>query len=85
MKSLLLKEINFFFSSIIGYMVIIVFLALNGIFLWLFPGEFNLLSSGYANIDGLFLISPWMLMLLIPAITMRMFADEKKVIINIGS
>ncbi len=78
MKSLLLKEINFFFSSIIGYMVIIVFLALNGIFLWLFPGEFNLLNSGYANIDGLFLISPWMLMLLIPAITMRMFADEKK-------
>ena len=78
MKSLLLKEINVFFSGVIGYLVIIVFLALNGIFLWLFPGQFNLLNSGYANIDGLFLISPWMLMLLIPAITMRMFADEKK-------
>ena len=78
MKSLLLKEINVFFSGVIGYLVITVFLALNGICLWLFPGQFNLLNSGYANIDGLFLISPWMLMLLIPAITMRMFADEKK-------
>lgn len=78
MKSLLLKEINVFFSGVIGYLVIIVFLALNGIFLWLYPGQFNLLDSGYANIDGLFLLSPWLLMLLIPAITMRMFSDEKK-------
>ena len=79
MKSLLLKEINVFFSGVIGYLVIIVFLALNGIFLWLYPGQFNLLDSGYANIDGLFLLSPWLLMLLIPAITMRMFSDEKKI------
>lgn len=78
MKSLLLKEINVFFSGVIGYLVIVVFLALNGIFLWLYPSEFNLLDSGYAHIDGLFMLSPWLLMLLIPAITMRMFSDEKK-------
>ena len=78
MLSLLKKEINGFFSNALGYLVIVVFLALNGIFLWLYPGGFNLLNSGYSNIDGLFLISPWMFMLLIPAITMRMFADEKK-------
>lgn len=78
MKSLLVKEINGFFSTTIGYLVIIVFLALNGVFLWLLPGTFNLLDSTYANIDGLFLLSPWMFLFLIPAITMKMFADEKK-------
>ena len=78
MISLLLKEINSFFSSITGYLVIITFLLINSSFLWLFSGDFNLLDSGYASIDGLFLISPWVFMFLIPAITMRLFADEKR-------
>lgn len=78
MKSLLLKEINGFFSTPIGYLVIVVFLVMNSIFLWLMPGNFNLLDNTYANIDSLFLLSPWMFLFLIPAITMRMFADEKK-------
>lgn len=78
MISLLFKEINAFFSSIIGYLVIITFLLINSAFLWLFSGDFNLPDSGYASIDGLFLISPWVFMFLIPAITMRLFADEKR-------
>lgn len=78
MKSLLLKEIRTFFNSITGYLVICVFLLLNGVFLWLFPGSFNLLDGGYANIDGLFMLGPWVFTFLIPAITMRMFADEKR-------
>jgi ABC-2 type transport system permease protein len=77
MISLLWKEINGFFSSITGYLVIITFLLINASFLWLFSGNFNLIESGYASIDGLFLISPWVFMFLIPAITMRLFADEK--------
>ncbi len=46
--------------------------------MWVFPGEFNILDAGYANIDTLFIIAPWVFMFLIPAVTMRMFADEKK-------
>jgi ABC-2 type transport system permease protein len=56
----------------------VVFLLINSLFLWLFDGDFNLLNSGYAGIDGLFIIAPWVFMFLIPAITMRMFSDEKK-------
>lgn len=79
MISLFKKEIRSFFNSITGYLVISVFLALNGLFLWILPDNgFNLLDSGYASIDGLFMIAPWVFMFLIPAITMRMFADEKK-------
>lgn len=78
MISLLKKEISSFFSSITGYLVIITFLLINSAFLWLFSGNFNLMDSGYASIDGLFLISPWVFMFLIPALTMRLFADEKR-------
>lgn len=74
----MLKEIRSFLNSITGYLVITVYLLINSVFLWLFSGNFNLLEGSYASIDSLFLISPWVFMFLIPAITMRMFADEKK-------
>lgn len=75
---ILKKEISSFFSSLTGYIAVGVFLILCGWFLWLQPGEFNVLNSGYANIDGLFFIAPWVFLFLIPAITMRSFAEEKK-------
>ena len=78
MFTLFKKEISSFLSSLIGYIVITVFLLINGLFLWVFPSEFNILYFGYANIDGLFLIAPFVFLFLIPAITMRLFADEKK-------
>lgn len=56
---------------------IVVFLLINGLFLFVFPTEFNLLDFGYANVDGLFIMGPFVFLFLIPAITMRMFADEK--------
>lgn len=74
----MLKEIRSFLNSITGYLVIIVYLLINSFFLWLNSGNFNLLEGNYASIDSLFIISPWVFMFLIPAITMRMFADEKK-------
>lgn len=46
--------------------------------MWVFPGEMNILDAGYANIDTLFIIAPWVFMFLVPAITMRLFADERK-------
>ncbi len=79
MLSLLSKEIKSFLNSLIGYIVIVVFLLAIGLFMWVFPGtEFNLLENGYANIDTLFVIAPWVFMFLIPAITMRSFSEEKK-------
>ncbi len=78
MKALLLREIKSFFGSPIGYLVIAIFLLLNGLFLWVFDGDFNILNSGFADLSPFFTISPWILIFLIPAVTMRSFSDEKK-------
>jgi len=72
------KEVSGFFSSLTGYIVIIVFLLINSLFMWVFPGEWNILDSGYAGLDSLFFISPWVFMFLVPAVTMRMIAEEKR-------
>jgi ABC-2 type transport system permease protein len=71
------KELRQFFSSLTGYIAIIVFLLLNGLFLFVFPDS-NLFDSGYATLDTFFEIAPWVLLLLIPAITMRSFSEEFK-------
>jgi len=78
MYTLLRKEISTFLSSLIGYAVIIVFLLVNGLFLWVFPLQFNILDYGYASIDNFFMLAPWVFLFLIPAITMRSFAEEHK-------
>ena len=78
MFTLFKKEINGFLDSLIGYIVIFVFLLLLGLFLWVFPLQFNILDFGFANLDGLFILAPFIFLFLIPAITMRSFADEKK-------
>jgi ABC-2 type transport system permease protein len=78
MYTLFKKEINGFLNSLIGYVVMIVFLLMVGLFLWVFPLEFNILDFGYAGLDGLFVLGPFVFLFLIPAITMRSFADEKK-------
>jgi len=77
MLTVLRKEISLFFSSLIAYLVIAVFLIINGVFLWVLPDS-NILSQGYASLDQLFGISPYVFMFLVPAVTMRMFAEEKK-------
>jgi len=78
MYTLIKKEIRSFLGSLIGYIVIAVFLITIGLFMWVFPGETNVLDNGYANIDTLFYIAPWVFMFLIPAITMRLFAEETR-------
>ena len=78
MNSLLKKEIASFFGSLTGYVVVFVFLLATSLFLWVFPGEYNIPESGYASLDGLFSIAPWVYLFLIPAITMRLFAEEKR-------
>lgn len=78
MLAILKKEINSFFASPIGYLVIALFLILNGLFLWVFSGDFNILNSGFAEMAPYFILSPWILLFLVPAVTMRSFSDEKK-------
>jgi ABC-2 type transport system permease protein len=75
MWSVCKKEFRQFFSSLTGYIAIIVFLLLNGLFLFVFP-DTNLLDFGYATLDKFFELAPWILLLLVPAITMRSFSDE---------
>ncbi len=78
MLTLFKKEINVFLNSLIGYIAIVVFLFTIGLFMWILPTDSNILDNGFANIDALFVTAPWVFLFLIPAITMRTFADEKK-------
>lgn len=78
MWALFNKEISSFFSSLTGYLVIVVFLLLNSLFMWIVPGQFNVIGNGYATMDTLFAIAPWVFLFLVPAICMRMFAEEKR-------
>ncbi len=78
MKSILLREIKSFFGSPVGYLVIAIFLLLNGLFVWVFEGDYNILNSAFADMSPFFTIAPWILIFLIPAVTMRSFSDEKK-------
>ncbi len=78
MIAILKKEIASFFSSAIGYLVIALFLIITGLFLWVFEGEFNIPSSGFADLAPFFQLVPWIFMLLIPALTMRSLSDEQK-------
>lgn len=77
MLAVLRKEINSFLNSIIAYLVIGVFLVITGLFTWVFPDS-NVLDYGYADLQPLFSLAPWVFLFLIPAITMRTFAEEKK-------
>ncbi len=77
MRSIFVKEINSFFSSVVGYVALLVFLVACGLFLWILPDS-GILEYGYATLDRFFEMAPWFLMLLIPAITMRSFSDEFK-------
>jgi len=77
MLSIFRKEINSFFSSLIAYVVIGVFLVLMGLVMWVFP-DYSVLDGGYANLDTLFSIAPLIFLFLIPAVTMRTLAEEKQ-------
>ena len=80
MWALLSKEIRSFLSSLIGYVVIGVFLLITGIFLWVYPDStFNIFINGEASLRHFFSLAPWVFLLLVPAITMRSFAEEKRV------
>ena len=78
MFALCKKEIVSFFSSITGYLVAGVFLLITALFLWIVPGQSNIPMGGYATLEPLFWMAPWLFLFLVPAVTMRLLADEKK-------
>lgn len=78
MFSILKKELRSFFSSATAYIVIGIFLSVTSLLLWVFPGNFNILDTGYAHVEGLFFASPWLFLFLCPAISMRLFVEEKQ-------
>src|SRR6478609_4031192 len=77
MIHIFVKEFNSFLNSLIAYLVIGVFLTGIGLFLWVFP-ETSVLDYGFADMDTLFSMTPYVFIFLIPAITMKSFAEEKK-------
>jgi ABC-2 type transport system permease protein len=76
MLAIFKKEFNSFFTSTIAYLTIGMFLLINGLFLWVFDDDFNVLNAGFADLTSFFYLAPWILIFLIPAITMKTFADE---------
>ncbi|MBF9237395.1 gliding motility-associated ABC transporter permease subunit GldF [Hymenobacter sp. BT683] len=78
MLTILQKEFNAFLNSPVAYVVLGVFLIATGLFVWVFPDS-SVLDYGFADLQTLFSLAPWIFLFLIPAITMRTFAEEKKV------
>ncbi len=77
MFTLVGKEVSSFFGSFAAYIIISIFLVVSGLFLWVFPGS-SILDDGYAGLDAFFEIAPYLFMFLVPAVTMRSLAEEKK-------
>jgi ABC-2 type transport system permease protein len=78
MKALYIREIRGFLNSLVGYISVAVFLGTTGLFLWFFQSAYNILDYGEASLDAFFDVAPLIFMFLIPAITMRMFSEEKR-------
>jgi len=78
MGALYLKEIRSFLSSIIGYVFMLIFIVTTWLFLWVIDGDSNLLNGGVADLIPFYNLAPLILLMLIPAITMKSFADERR-------
>ncbi|MDO4880506.1 MAG: gliding motility-associated ABC transporter permease subunit GldF [Capnocytophaga sp.] len=78
MFALFKKELRYFFTSSVGYVVIGIFMLCNSLFLWVLQGKYNILDSGFADLQSFFLLSSWIFVFLIPAITMRTISEEKR-------
>lgn len=81
MKALFIKEIRSYLNSLTGFLVILVFLIVTGLFLWIIPNEAtgtNILENGFASLESLFSLAPWVFLILIPAVSMKLFSEENK-------
>lgn len=78
MLAIVKHEIRNFFAQLTGYMIIGIFLLISGLVLWVFQGPYNIPDNGFADLSGFFLLAPYILLLLIPALTMRSIAEERR-------
>ncbi|MGB5460942.1 MAG: gliding motility-associated ABC transporter permease subunit GldF, partial [Eudoraea sp.] len=78
MLAIFKREVLSFLMTPVGYLIIGFFLVLNGLFLWVFKGDFNIFEYGFADLSNFFLLTPWVFLFLIPAVTMKSFSEEKK-------
>lgn len=78
MKALFFKEIRYFFTSAIGYILIAVFMLTNALFLWILRGNYNIFETGFSDLYPFFTLSAWIFVFLIPAVTMRSLSEEKR-------
>ena len=78
MWALVKKEWFVFFSTPLGYLSLVFFLTLSTLFLWFLDTDFNLINAGFADLNPFFVLAPWLFLLLVPALSMRSFADEKR-------
>lgn len=78
MWALVKREWFVFFSTPLGYLTLFFFLTLSTLFLWFLDTDFNLLNAGFADLNGFFVLAPWLFLFLVPALCMRSFSDEKR-------
>lgn len=78
MLAIIKNEFRNFFSQLTGYLIAGIFLLVNGLILWVFKGPYNITDNGFADLSGFFLLAPFVLLLLIPAVTMRSIAEERR-------
>lgn len=78
MRALISKELTSIFCSTTGLAFSFVYLIACGLMLWIFPGNFNILDAGYSTLERFFTISPILFIILVPALTMRLIADERR-------
>jgi len=78
MGELIRKELKSFFASLSGYVVLVFFLITNGLFLWVIPGSYNIFDSNMADLQPFFSLAPLLYLFLVPAVCMRLFAEERR-------
>lgn len=78
MCELIKKELRSFFTCLSGYVILFFFLIANGLFLWVIPGNYNIPDSGMADMQSFFTLSPLLYLFLVPALCMRLFAEERR-------
>ena len=78
MWALVKREWFVFFSTPLGYLTLFFFLTLSNLFLWFLDTDFNLLKAGFADLNGFFVLAPWLFIFIVPALCMRSFSDEKR-------
>jgi len=70
------RELASFFDSLIAYIMLILFLGFSGFFTWLLGSD--IFYTGQASLESFFNVAYWTLFFFIPALTMRLLAEEKK-------